>query len=45
MKPTVPKTRIGGKSLSVSKPFFFNIVNATVLERAMVGMKKATLRE
>ena len=44
MKPTVPSTRIGGKSFTVSMPFFFRIVNADVLASAMVGMKKATLR-
>ena len=38
MKPTVPSTRIGGKSFTVSKPLFFSTVNATVLAKAMVGM-------
>ena len=38
MNPTVPNTRIGGKSFTVSRPLFFNIVNAVVLESASVGM-------
>ena len=43
MKPTVPKTRIGGKSFTVSSPSLLNDENATVFARAMVGIKKATL--
>ena len=43
MKPTVPITRIGGKSFTVSMPLFFKMVNAVVLDSAMVGMKNATL--
>ena len=35
--------RIGGRSLTMPKPFFFKIVNATVLVSEMVGIKKATL--
>ena len=38
MKPTVPNTLIGGKSLTVSNPFFARIWNATEFERAMVGI-------
>ena len=37
MKPTVPSTRIGGKSLTVSIPLSFRMVNAVVLDRASVG--------
>ena len=38
MKPTVPKTRIGGKSLTVSNPFFSRMLYATEFERAIVGI-------
>ncbi len=44
IKPTVPNTRMGGKSFTVSIPFFFRMLKAAVLARAMVGMKKATLK-
>ena len=43
MKPTVPNTRIGGKSFTVSIPFFFRIEKAVVFARAIVGIKNATL--
>ena len=43
IKPTVPNTRMGGKSLTVSSPLFFRIVKAAVLDNAIVGMKNATL--
>ena len=43
IKPMVPKTRIGGKSVTVSIPLFFSMVNAVVLANAIVGMKNATL--
>ena len=43
MKPTVPNTLIGGKSLTGSLPFFSSALYATELAIAMVGMKKATL--
>ena len=43
MKPTVPKTRIGGKSLTVSIPALVRALKATELAIAIVGMKKATL--
>ena len=43
MKPTVPSTRMGGKSFTVSMPCSFRMVNAVVLAKAMVGMKNATL--
>ena len=38
MNPTVPKTRMGGKSFTVSKPLRLRIEKATVFDRAMVGM-------
>ena len=43
IKPIVPSTRMGGKSVTVSMPLFFRIVNAVVLANAMVGIKNATL--
>ena len=43
MKPTVPSTRMGGKSFTVSIPLFFRMVKAAVFCKAMVGMKKPTL--
>ena len=43
MKPTVPKTRIGGKAFTVSKPAWVKALYETELPNAMVGMKKATL--
>ena len=42
MKPTVPKTRIGGKSLTVSMFALTSALNATELVSAIVGMKNAT---
>ena len=45
MNPTVPSTRMGGKSFTVSIPFSFRMQKAVVLASAMVGMKKATLSE
>ena len=44
MKPMVPNTRIGGKSLTGSLPAFSRALYATELTRAMLGMKKATLK-
>ena len=38
MKPTVPNTRMGGKSLTGSIPAFPSALYATELEMAMVGM-------
>ena len=38
MNPTVPNTLIGGKSFTVSSPWFCRILNATVLDNARVGM-------
>ena len=38
MKPTVPNTRMGGKSLTVSIPASLRMVNAVVLLNAKVGM-------
>ena len=38
IKPTVPNTRMGGKSLTVSIPLFLRMVNAAVLVNAMVGI-------
>ena len=38
IKPTVPKTLIGGKSETVLMPLFFRMVNAVVLARASVGI-------
>ena len=38
MKPTVPMTRMGGKSLTVSKPLLFRMVKAVVFANAMVGI-------
>ena len=38
MKPIVPNTRMGGKSFSVSILLSFKMVNATVLDKANVGM-------
>ena len=38
MKPTVPNTRIGGKSFTVSYPFLSRIPKATEFESAIVGM-------
>ena len=41
MKPTVPNTRMGGKSFSVSRPLQSRALKATELLRPIVGMKKA----
>ena len=38
IKPMVPKTRIGGKSLTVSKPAHDRALYATELLNANVGM-------
>jgi len=38
MKPTVPKTRMGGKSFTVSMPLSLSIVKADVFDSASVGM-------
>ena len=38
IKPTVPNTRIGGKSFTVSYPLFFNMVKAVVFAKAIVGI-------
>ena len=38
MKPTVPNTRMGGKSLTVSRPAPLRAEKATELLSAMVGM-------
>ena len=45
MKPMVPNTLIGGKSLTVSYPLSSSIVYATEFDSAIVGMKNATLSE
>ena len=44
MKPTVPRVRMGGKSLTVLRPFFSSALNATEFDKPMVGMKNATDR-
>ena len=38
MKPTVPNTRIGGKSLTVSIPCVLSKVKAVVFDSANVGI-------
>ena len=38
MKPTVPNTRIGGKSFTVSSPWSLRMVNAVVFDKAKVGI-------
>ena len=38
MKPMVPNTRMGGKSLTVSMPALLRALKATVLDSEMVGM-------
>ena len=38
MNPTVPKTLIGGKSRTVSKPFLTSTLKATELDKAIVGI-------
>ena len=38
INPTVPITLIGGKSVTVSRPFFFSVVKATVFDNASVGI-------
>lgn len=38
MKPTVPKTLIGGKSLTVSRPCDFSMLKAVVFDNAKVGI-------
>ena len=45
MKPTVPKTRIGGKVFTASNPALSSALYETELARAIVGIKKATLTE
>ena len=38
IKPTVPKTLIGGKSFTMSIPAFCNALKATELDNANVGI-------
>ena len=42
MKPTVPNTRMGGKSLTVSMSALTKALKATEFVKAIVGIKNAT---
>ena len=44
MKPTVPNTRMGGKSFTGSIPSLAIALYDTEFTRAIVGIKNATLR-